>query len=477
MVFGLFKKKQTADTIFKNGKIYTQDADFPWTDAVACLEGEIICVGDDENAEELCGSDTQVIDLEGKHMFPGFINTHSHPARRLFEGEYYELSDKWDRETLFGNVADYVSGNMLLDAYFGYGFNAHVLEGMEPEEARAKLDEISEDKPIVLLSRDESSIWVNNAALQAVTQAAQEDGVRNITVDYLLSALELIDFENMQEKMKDLVSEYCRRGFTSIVNAGAPEFMNSIYQELVVQLHQQDMLKQRNFGSLEISRDISPDTVLGRLMHKKTDTMEMDDFVTCDLLKVVLGREEIQAGPDLENLVKTFKLVSERGFCIMAEPLDKTAFRECIEAVSAVRDAGYRKNEIIICCEKDLKAEDEDFSLDEYSLDNVRFAPSANREASNEYAAVEGLGRVEEIIERFTIDAALSIGKEESLGSVEAGKRADFVIFDENPFELANAGLFRKLEASAVVLDGKVVYDDNEDNMQEWYDLMVGMHM
>ena len=44
MVFGLFKKDRTADAVFINGNIYTQDADMPWAEAVACKDGEIIYV-------------------------------------------------------------------------------------------------------------------------------------------------------------------------------------------------------------------------------------------------------------------------------------------------------------------------------------------------------------------------------------------------------------------------------------------------
>ena len=45
MAFGFFKKSETADTIFMGGRIYTQDSNLPWAEAVACKDGRVIAVG------------------------------------------------------------------------------------------------------------------------------------------------------------------------------------------------------------------------------------------------------------------------------------------------------------------------------------------------------------------------------------------------------------------------------------------------
>ena len=93
MAFGFFKKAQAADIIFQNGHIYTHDPDFPWADAVACQDGLITAVGDFEAMEEITGKDTQVVDLNGKYMFPGFIDVHRSPVRNVFAGRFLDLSD------------------------------------------------------------------------------------------------------------------------------------------------------------------------------------------------------------------------------------------------------------------------------------------------------------------------------------------------------------------------------------------------
>ena len=66
MAFGFFKKQAVADIIFMNGKVYTQNPEQPWAEAVAVVDGEILAVGDTEEImEDFEGDDTEVVDLEG----------------------------------------------------------------------------------------------------------------------------------------------------------------------------------------------------------------------------------------------------------------------------------------------------------------------------------------------------------------------------------------------------------------------------
>ena len=92
MAFGFFKKTQAADIIFKNGNIYTHDPDFPWAEAVACTDGKITAVGDFDAMNNMTGKNTEVIDLGGKYMFPGFIDIHRSPVMKVFEGKYLDLA-------------------------------------------------------------------------------------------------------------------------------------------------------------------------------------------------------------------------------------------------------------------------------------------------------------------------------------------------------------------------------------------------
>jgi predicted amidohydrolase YtcJ len=61
-----------ADLAFVNGAVYTVDASSSWARAVAVRDGRIVAVGTDDEIREHVGSGTEVIDLAGKMLLPGF---------------------------------------------------------------------------------------------------------------------------------------------------------------------------------------------------------------------------------------------------------------------------------------------------------------------------------------------------------------------------------------------------------------------
>lgn len=67
-----------ADKIFINGKIITVDSANSIAEAVAIKEGKILDVGKTKDIQKLKGRNTEVIDLKGKTLVPGFIDGHSH---------------------------------------------------------------------------------------------------------------------------------------------------------------------------------------------------------------------------------------------------------------------------------------------------------------------------------------------------------------------------------------------------------------
>ncbi|MDJ0858492.1 MAG: hypothetical protein QNJ03_05400, partial [Dinoroseobacter sp.] len=72
---------QDADTVFTNGRIYTVESDQPMVEAFALRDGRFLKVGSAEDMESVTGENTEVIDLEGQFVMPGFNDAHSHPLR------------------------------------------------------------------------------------------------------------------------------------------------------------------------------------------------------------------------------------------------------------------------------------------------------------------------------------------------------------------------------------------------------------
>ena len=72
-----------ADYVFKNGAIYTIDGKNPQAQAIAIKGKYIIYVGTNDGVKPFIGDKTQVIDLKGQMLLPGFVESHIHPTMAL----------------------------------------------------------------------------------------------------------------------------------------------------------------------------------------------------------------------------------------------------------------------------------------------------------------------------------------------------------------------------------------------------------
>ncbi len=70
----------TADLILHNGKIVSVDADFSIHQAMAVAGDRIVRLGKNEDILALRGDNTKVVDLAGKTVIPGLMDSHTHPG-------------------------------------------------------------------------------------------------------------------------------------------------------------------------------------------------------------------------------------------------------------------------------------------------------------------------------------------------------------------------------------------------------------
>ncbi len=68
-----------ADTIYRNGSIYTVDASNSTQEALAVRDGVIVYVGNESGVDKFIGRDTEIVDLYGRMMMPGLVDGHMHP--------------------------------------------------------------------------------------------------------------------------------------------------------------------------------------------------------------------------------------------------------------------------------------------------------------------------------------------------------------------------------------------------------------
>src|SRR2546426_1059387 len=69
-----------ADLILHRGRIVTVDRQFSTRDAMAIKAGRILQVGSNTDILKLKGAQTELLDLDGKMVLPGLIDSHTHPG-------------------------------------------------------------------------------------------------------------------------------------------------------------------------------------------------------------------------------------------------------------------------------------------------------------------------------------------------------------------------------------------------------------
>jgi predicted amidohydrolase YtcJ len=85
-------RAQNADTILVNGKILTVDRQFSTREAVAIRDGKITAVGSSADIRKQAGPKTRVIDLQGRTVIPGLIDSHIHAIRA---GQTFTTEVNW----------------------------------------------------------------------------------------------------------------------------------------------------------------------------------------------------------------------------------------------------------------------------------------------------------------------------------------------------------------------------------------------
>lgn len=79
-----------ADVVLMNGKVVTVDEDDSIFEAIAIKDGRILKAGTNEEIQSLASSKARVIDLKGKTVLPGFIDSHEHCIRKGLQADYVD---------------------------------------------------------------------------------------------------------------------------------------------------------------------------------------------------------------------------------------------------------------------------------------------------------------------------------------------------------------------------------------------------
>lgn len=153
----------TADVVFVNGKVFTVASNQPWAEAVAVKGRRIAYVGDAAGAKDFIGRRTEIIDLGGKMLMPGFVEAHTHPyvGSSLSQGIDLQYDTREKILEVLRAYAKTTPANALVRG-FGWRYIAFPDTGPRKED----LDAIWPDQPVFLCGIDIHCAWVNSKALQ-----------------------------------------------------------------------------------------------------------------------------------------------------------------------------------------------------------------------------------------------------------------------------------------------------------------------
>lgn len=153
-----------ADVALVGGRVYTVDAARRWAQAVAIARGRIVAVGTDAEVRDRIGAATEVVDLDGRLLLPGFQDGHVHPVSGGLNRARCDLTDLGDRDAYIAAIADYADGQPERGWITGGGWSMEAFPGGTPD--RASLDAVTAGSPAFLPNRDGHSAWVNSRALE-----------------------------------------------------------------------------------------------------------------------------------------------------------------------------------------------------------------------------------------------------------------------------------------------------------------------
>jgi predicted amidohydrolase YtcJ len=168
---------QQAELVFAGGAVYTADAsrrrlvsaiagDGRPASAVAVVGGRIAVVGTaaDADIQELIGPATEVVDLRGRALLPGFQDAHVHPAFAGITMIGCNLMGAASLDEALARISDYARQHPDREWIAGSGWRMEWFAGGTPD--RQTLDAVTGGRPAYLSNRDGHGAWVSTRALE-----------------------------------------------------------------------------------------------------------------------------------------------------------------------------------------------------------------------------------------------------------------------------------------------------------------------
>jgi len=363
-----------ADTVFRNGSIYTVDGNKPWVEAVAITAGRITFVGSNDDVDGYVSSDTTVVDLQGRLMLPAFQDSHIHPIYAGIEAAACDLNGLNDLQAYRSTIGAYAAANPEEAWILGGGWSMSVF-GPGGTPSRSIIDELVSDRPVFLSSQDGHTGWANSLALEIagidrntpdpVDGRIDRDPETGAAIGSLQEgAMKLVSVHIPPTTLDDRVRglEYSIRmlngyGITSIQDA----IVNREELETYAAMERTGDLNLRVVASLWWDRERDEDQIpelialreqydAGGLVRPTTVKIMQDGVMenyTAAMLEPYLVPDGTRGIPmvEPETLKSVVSLLDAEGFQVHFHSIGDAAVRQALDAVEqAISDNGRSGN-------------------------------------------------------------------------------------------------------------------------------------
>jgi len=345
-----------SDLVLTGGHIYTANPARPFVQAVAVTGARIESVGDDGEVRRTAGHAT-VIDLHGRTVLPGIVDSHVHLLYGAYALHGLNLSTPdssltpHDEEALVTRLRAYAAAHPADKMIF-----ARADFGTVPPFAptRELLDRAVADRPVIVHNTSEHALWLNSRALElahlTAAPVADPDQERGIIRDasgqpsgLLLEAAMAIAGRaanaaiSTAEKLtwiRDATRFLNRQGITSVVNATGDLEEIRLYATLRDR-GQLTVRTRTSFGEVAVPHHLTPQFLADleearRLYH--------DDWVSANLVKFFLDGGTGLLPPLVYRPAEYRALVTEldrRGFQLMSHALRDDSVRLILDSYEA----------------------------------------------------------------------------------------------------------------------------------------------
>lgn len=425
------------DILIKNAIVVTvnENREIHFDGALAIKGDEIVAVGPSEEVLKDYPEGKKVFDAEGKVVFPGFINTHTHLFQSLLKGMGDDMAlSEWLGEMMFPAAIHLTEE----DAY--YGAMSGLIEGIRSG---------------VTTTVDYMHTHNRPGLTDGIVKAYKEIGARgyigrgcmNTGTQYGSKAELMEDVETVEKDLRRLFEAYHNTENGRIKICVAPSSMWSntrdMHQMLWDIVQEYDSIFAAHISETPFAR-IATEEVNGKVDAELLEDMGIVGPNVLAVHCVYVTDEEIEMMKK-HDIQVSHNVASNMFLSSGVAPVPKM-LKAGLNISLGLDGAASNNSQDMIELMKLTALQQKVANLDPLAL------------------------TAEKVLEMATIDGARALGMEDEVGSLEVGKKADMLIFNpllnpkaiplHNPVSsLVYSSSMENVES--VIIDGNIVLEDN----------------